>query len=105
MTAVPNRPCELAFDVFEVNLSPTFGQLAIGKSATLVDIDANPPTSRGNAQEFARLRCVYNQIRFHDFGSFEAHSGDGNMFVGNSRVDLTPEHPKAFPSAREGLTI
>src|SRR6516165_3452381 len=92
---------KLALDVFEVDLGPSFGQLAIDKSAALVDIEANPPTCCGYIEDFPRLSCIHHHIRFYDVVSFKAHGDDENMFVGNGRIDLTPEHLKPFRSARE----
>ena len=49
------RAREPALDVFDVNFGPTFSQLAFGKTATLVDIEAKSPTGRGYTHEFSRL--------------------------------------------------
>ena len=92
---------KLALDVFEVHLGPSFGQFAIDKSTTLVDIEANFPTCCGYTENLSRLSRIHNHICLYDVVSFKAHGGDSNMFVGNGRIDLTPEHLKPFPSAWE----
>ena len=92
---------QLALDGFEVDLGPSFGQHAIDKSAALVDFEANFPTGRGYAHEFSRLGRAHAQVCFYDVVSLKLDGVDGNVFVGNGRIDLSPEHFKAFASGRE----
>ena len=100
-TTLLNGGGKLPLDVFEVDSGPSFGELGIDKSAALVDIEANFPTCCRYTENLPRLSCFHNHICFYDVVSFKMHSGDKNMFVGNGRIDLTPEHLKPFPSARK----
>src|SRR3974377_2253390 len=96
-----NGSRELALDVLEVGSVPAFGHLAVNKSAAGVDVEANLPPRRGYTHELRpRVGCADIQICFYDVVSLKAHSDDKNVFIGNGRIDLSPEHLKPFKSAR-----
>jgi hypothetical protein len=90
---------ELARDVLEVGSVPAFGHLAINKSAASVDLEANLPPRRGYTHKLLPVGSADIQICFYDVVSLEAHSVDKNMFIGQGRIDLSPEHFKPFRSA------
>ena len=65
-----------------------------------MDIEANLPPRRGYAHDLRHVGSADTQIRFDDVVSRKAHSSDKNMFIGNGRIDLSPERLKPFPPAR-----
>src|SRR5215469_2660410 len=92
---------ELALDIREVDLVPAFGHLAINKSTAGMDVEANLPPRRGYTHELlSRVSCADVQICFYDVVSRKTHIDNRNMFIGNSRIDLSPEHLKPFRPAR-----
>jgi len=44
--------------------------------------------------------CADIKICLYDVVSLETHSNNENMFIGDGRIDLPPEHLKPFRSAR-----
>src|SRR5215469_13648238 len=97
------RSRELTLDILKVGLVPAFGHLAVNKSAAGKDAEPNlPPRSGGYTQNFSpRVGCADVEICFYDVVSFKTHSSDKNMFIGNGRIDLSPERLEPFRSARE----
>src|SRR6516164_9569360 len=92
---------ELTLDIREVDLVPTFGHLAINKSAAGMDVEANPPPRRTYTHELlAGVGCADIQICFYDVVSLEAYGGDKNVFIGNGCIHLSPENLKPFWSSR-----
>ena len=92
---------ELALDIREVDLVPAFGHLAINKSAAGMDVEANLAPCRAYTHELlSRVSCADVQICFYDVVSRKTHIDNRNMFIWNSRIDLSPEHLKPFRPAR-----
>ena len=89
---------ELALYVLEIDSVPTFGYLAINKSAAGVHIEANLPPRRGYTHDLRRMGSADIEVCFDDVISIKTHSDDENMLIGNGRVDLSPEHLNPFPS-------
>ncbi len=66
-----------------------------------MDVEANPPPRRVYAHKLLpRVGCADIHICLYDVVSHETHSDNKNMFIGNGRIDLSPEYLKPFRSAR-----
>ena len=66
-----------------------------------MDAEANLSPRRGCTHHLLpRVGCVDIKICLYDVVSLETHSNNENMFIGDGRIDLSPEHLKPFRSAR-----
>jgi hypothetical protein len=75
---------ELALDVLEVHSVPTFSQLAINKSASGVDVEANLPPRRSYTHNLRHMGSADIEVCFDDVVSIKVYSVDENMFIGNN---------------------